>query len=399
LIFAVVVLGCHKETSKAPAADDGCVGAGCVEEAEAALWEGEESAAREPLERLCDEADGFSCFRLGELHQEGRGGPKNLLQAAGYFERACEADHHEGCERRHELAALQDDAVAELKYAIEACEGGRSRGCMTAGESLAEGRSGAADEERAAELFEQACGIGDAEGCRKAGDLLYDPKGTTLNKARAVTAYNSACTGYDGHGCLQLAISFYEGVGTPPMLDKAREHFKDACELGVEDGCHNAKRLANAKNTSMSLEMTTTVETMAVKGIVARDFTCRSTKYGEAGMRESLGALVRHRRAINECVRDGDGVAVGIRWTVSKGRIGEVRSNGKASKRYLGCIAKALKKKGAPGSGKCSAVFLLGDPDKADAAYPLKPKVVAPPEPTPERDQGRTGKSGVIKVE
>ncbi len=400
---AVVVLGCHRETTTVAPEDEGCVGASCVEEAEAALWEGEDSAAREPLQKLCeDDEDAFSCFRLAELYQEGRGGPKDLAKAATSYESSCELDHHEGCERRYEMAAADGDSAVELDFALKACEGGRSFGCMRAGKILNEGRVGARDKARAAELYEQACGIGDADGCTLAGDLLFDPNGTTLVKARTFTAYNSACVGYSGRGCLQAAICFYDGIGVPPNIDKARSHFKDACELGVADGCHNAKRLATAKDTSADLELTTEAETMAEKGLVARELSCQSTKYGEAGLRATLGALARRRRALNECVKDGDGVAVGIRWSFSKGKITELRSNGKASKREVGCIAKELRKKSAPGIGKCSAVLLLGDPDKADAAYPVKPKTPEPTEATPEKtpaNTGRTGKSGVIKVQ
>jgi len=376
------------------------MGAGCVEEVEAALWEGEEEAALEPLERLCDEDnDAFSCFRLAVLYEEGSGGQKDIRKAAHYFERACELDNEEGCERRFELAARQADTEAELDYAKKACEGGRPLGCMASAAILNEGRVGARDKEQAVELYEKACGVGDADGCAMAGDLLFDPKGTTLDKARALTAYSSACVGYSGRGCLQLAVCFFEGIGAPQNIDKARTHFKDACELGIEDGCHNAKRLAGS---SRSLQLTTQAETMTERRIVARDLSCLSSQYGESGLRSSLGAVARHRRALNECIKDGHGAAVGIRWTFKNGRIREVRGNGKGTKRYVGCVAKALRKKGAPGSGKCSAVLLLGDAELADAAYPIKPKVEEPAPaaaPTGGKNSGRSGRSGVVTVD
>ncbi len=377
------------------------MGAGCIEEAEAALWEGEEEAAREPLERLCDDDDdAFSCFRLAVLHEEGLGGPKDIKKAGRYFERACELDNEEACERRFELAARQADTTAELEFAKKACEGGRPLGCMTSAAILNEGRAGARDKEQAIELYEKACGVGDADGCAMAGDLLFDPNGTTLNKARALTAYGSACVGYSGRGCLQLAVCFYEGIGAPQNIDKARTHFKDACELGVKDGCHNAKRLAGS--SSISLELTSEAETLTERRIVAREISCLSSQYGESGLRTSLGAIARHRRALNECIKEGKGAAVGIRWTFKNGRIREVRGNGKGSKRYVGCVAKALRKKGAPGSGKCSAVLLLGDPELADAAYPIQPKVEEPAPAavtTGGKNPGKSGRSGVVRVD
>ncbi|MCA9662214.1 MAG: sel1 repeat family protein [Myxococcales bacterium] len=403
MTLGLVVFGCHgKEAAKAPD-DEGCVGAGCLEEAEAALWEGDASKAREPLQALCEDEDAFSCFRLAELYQKGEGGPKDLDMAATYFERSCRFLYEEGCERRFELAMEEGDDEAAAEYAHLACEGGRMKGCMTGGDLAMK----ADDKEKAATFYEDACKQGDAEGCTRAGDLLYDPNGSQFNKARALANYNSACVGYEGRGCLQLALCFYEGIGTPKDVEKARVQFKHACELGVDDGCVNEKILTAAKGGDAVLQLTSKSDVVKSRGLEARDVSCQMDKSGQAGLEAALGAVARHRRKLNECIKKG-GAPVGIKWRFEKGEIKTVSGNGKGDKRYAGCVAKELRKGGASGKGSCSAILLLGDVREAAAALPPKepepkPEDAAPEEPKgdgavdPGKISGRSGKSGLVK--
>ncbi|MEZ4380676.1 MAG: tetratricopeptide repeat protein [Nannocystaceae bacterium] len=404
MTLALVVFGCRgKEDAQAPD-DGGCVGAGCVEEAEAALWEGDASKAREPLQALCqEEEEAFSCFRLAELYQKGEGGPKDLDKAATYYERSCRFLYEEGCERRYELAVNDGvgDAEVAAEYAHLACEGGRMKGCMMGGDLAIK----AGDKDKAATFYEDACKQGDAEGCTLAGDLLFDPAGTQFNKARALANYNSACVGYEGRGCLQLALCFYEGIGTPKDVDKARVQFKHACELGVEDGCVNEKILVAAKGDGAVLQLTSESDVVTSGKLEAREVNCRMDKSGQAGLESALGAVARHRRKLNECIKKG-GAPVGLKWHFEKGEIKTVQSNGKGDKRFAGCVAKELRKKGASGKGTCSAILLLGDAAEAAAALPPKeePKPEAAPEPAkgdgavdPGKISGRSGKSGLGK--
>ncbi|MGB1017215.1 MAG: tetratricopeptide repeat protein, partial [Nannocystaceae bacterium] len=198
--------GCHKEQTAAP--DDGsCSGSSCVERAEAALWEGRDKEAREPLLALCDEdSDSFSCLRLADLYRDGKGGPKDLKAAAEYYEKSCELDLKEACERRFELARDQGDTDVALTFATQACEGGRPYGCMAAGPMLV----AAGKREEAIASFEKGCELGEAGSCSAAGDLLYDPKGSKYDNGQALSNYIHACQGYDGHGCLRAGIFFHD---------------------------------------------------------------------------------------------------------------------------------------------------------------------------------------------
>ncbi len=374
-------LSCKPKEEVVAPVDEGCEGASCVEEAEAAMWEGNPEAAMEPLRKSCepeDEAgDPISCFNLAKLYYSGEGGEKDLEKSARFYELACELTHEESCELRMDLArndGVGDEDVA-MTYALKGCEGGRSKACMGAADMERAKLTGAAGEDklRAAELYEKACALGDGDGCAWAGDLLFnpDPKSDFEHKARALAAYNSACVGYNGHGCLQLALCMYHGIGTNPSVERARDQFKNACELGVEDGCVNQKRIDSAGGKEVTLRLTTKRDTVVANGFEAHNLSCKMDEFGDDGIQDSVAAVARHRRKLDKCLKKG-GAPVGIRWTFEKGRVKEVRGNGKGGKRYVGCVAKALRKKSAPGTGKCSGILLLGDLEEARAALPPK---------------------------
>ncbi|MCA9716536.1 MAG: sel1 repeat family protein [Myxococcales bacterium] len=399
ITLSLAVFACKPKEEVVAPVDDSCRGATCVEEAEAALWEGNAAAAMEPLRKSCepedDKGDAISCFNLAGLYYDGKGGEKSIEKSAKYFELACELTHEEACERRYELArkdGVGDDEVA-MTYALKACEGGRRLGCMGAAE-IERARMGE-DKLKAAELYEKACALGEADGCAWAGDLLFnpDPKSNFEYKARALTAYNSACVGYNGHGCLRLALCMYHGIGTNPSVERARDQFKNACELGVEDGCVNQKRIDAAKGGDVTLRLTTERDELVANGVEAHEISCNMDEFGDEGLRGSLAAIARHKGKLNKCLKE-DGAAVGIRWTFEDGRVKEVRGNGKGAKRYVGCVAKALKKKSVPGTGKCSGILLLGDQDVARAALP--PKQPKPDATTPAVD--KPPEKGVLKA-
>ncbi len=375
-------LSCKPKEEVVAPVDEGCEGASCVEEAEAAMWEGNPEAAMEPLRKSCepedDVGDPISCFNLGKLYQSGEGGEQDLEKSAKFFELGCELEHAESCELRMDLArndGVGDGEVA-MTYALKGCEQGRSKACMGAGDMARAKLTGAEGEDKVkvAELYEKACGLGDGDGCAWAGDLLFnpDPKSDFEHKARALAAYNSACVGYNGHGCLQLALCMYHGIGTNPSVERARDQFKNACELGVDDGCVNQKRIDAAGGKEVTLRLTTERDTVvANNGFEAHDLSCKMDEFGDEGIRDSVAAVARHKGKLNKCLKKG-GAPVGVRWTFEKGRVKEVRGNGKGGKRYVGCVAKALRKKSMPGTGKCSGILLLGDLEAARAALPPK---------------------------
>jgi TPR repeat protein len=356
--------GCQK--SGTPVAEPtGCFGARCVEEAEAALYYGDDAAAREPLALVCEKGDGFQCFRLAALYEEGRGGPVDLAKAAKAFEDACAADYSEGCERRYELAAKQEGgAEVELEFAIKACEGARRSGCTYAGDMMRDGRGVATDRARAADLYEKGCGLGDVDGCVRAGDLLLDPALPWESQARGIAAYIGGCVGYNSYACVRVGVAMYEGTGMPPTPDRAAAQFKKACEMSDEDGCHLTKQLEEAGGKTVALELTSTASVVQSGDLIAHELACRSSARGEEALRKALAGLSAFKPALDACTKSG--VAVKMEWRSEKGKISGVKIP--EDKRLAGCVSAALRKARTPPILRCEGLILLGAPEEAAAA-------------------------------
>lgn len=366
LALLLVIAGCHKAEPVQPPADDGsCFGATCVERAEAAMYYGDHESAREPLTAVCEKGDGFQCFRLAELHHHGRGGPVDLDKAAALYEQACTHEHPEGCEQRHELArAGKGGPEVELDFALKACVGERPLGCMRAGEQMNAGRGVERDVPRAVELYERACKFGEVAGCTSAGELLYDPKGPAEAKARALSAFSSACVGHSGYGCLRMAIALHEGVGVPRDVERARAQFTRACEFSEQDGCHNAKLLAEAGGKPITLELTTAAPQIGQGGLEARDITCRMNQQGQPVLDDVMSRVARFKRSLDRCVKDG-GVVLTVSWDFEKGHVEDARVRGRASSKVTKCVGWTLRKARMPATGTCQALLLLGEPGAA----------------------------------
>lgn len=344
--------------------EEGCTGARCVEQAEAAMYYGDYMAAREPLVTACEMGDGFQCDRLAALWHHGQGGPVNLVTAAKYYEEGCAKEFPEACERRALLAAEGHGTPAiELEYWTKTCEGRRQIGCVRAGQQLSAGRGVDKDIEKAVAIYLTGCDLGDTDGCNGAGDLLLaDPKPRADAKTRALAAFISSCVGHSGYGCLKVGIALHDGIGAPKDIEKARMHFTKACEWNEKDGCHAVKQLEASGGKPVVLELTTAAAELGRDGLESRLVTCRMNEQGQGALGDMIGRLARHKRKLDECAENG--AAVKVSWEFERGKVKEARARGKAYKTNK-CVTDLLKKMRMPTVGTCEAVLLLGEPEGA----------------------------------
>jgi len=366
--ITLALAACHRQQSTGPVVDDGpCTGARCVEQAEAAMYYGDAASAREPLEAVCENKDGFACYRLAELHQHGRGGPMDLAQAVDLYARSCELAYGEGCERRAELAAAGEGGPeVELEFAVKACERDRPLACLRGANQLNTGRGVERDTIKAIDLFQKACGLAELDGCTAAGDLLSDPEGTPEAKARSYAAYNTACKRHNAYGCLKVGMAFHEGIGVPASPDAARTHFARACEFADEDGCRAEKLLAEANGKRVTIELSTKAAELAMGGLEARTLSCVMSDHGLPALEEMLAGVAEHKAALDGCVQSG--AAIAVTWEFAGGKVRAAKVTDEVPKKQAQCIASALRKAKLATSGSCKAVLLLGDPSAAEKA-------------------------------
>ncbi|WAS95616.1 tetratricopeptide repeat protein [Nannocystis punicea] len=324
--------------------------------------------AREPLKAVCEKNDGFQCFRLAELYQNGRGGPVDLPKAAEVYEKSCAADYPEACERRSDMARDGTGTPAiELEYAIKACTGGRPAACTRAGQQLSAGRGVEADQTQAIDLYQQGCKLGDIDGCTGVGDILLAPDSSAEAKMRGVTAYINACIGHSAYGCFKAGLAFHDGTGTKRDVVKAEQHFARACEWQHDDSCHVVKQLAEAAGKPVELELTTKAAELGAGGLETRDVSCRMSEQGVPALAKVIAGVAKSKDSLDSCAKEG--AAIAVRWAFEDGKLREAKVVGKAPKQLKECVSYVLRKKAKYArTGTCQAVLLVGDPDGAAKA-------------------------------
>ena len=98
------------------------------------------------------------------------------------------------------------------------------------------------DEQRAAQIWQQACETGETRGCARIGFLYQSGKGVEQDDAKAAKFYEKNCDTGDLAGCDSLA-SLYQNSGEQA---EAAAIFERACEKGFGLSCYNPGQIYEA---------------------------------------------------------------------------------------------------------------------------------------------------------
>ena len=72
-------------------------------------------------------------------------------------------------------------------------------------------------------------------------DLEYDCGVRIMRNqySEAFTFCQKACNLNEGSGCFALGYFYMDGVGVRQNYQTAKEYYRKACDLGVQEGCDN----------------------------------------------------------------------------------------------------------------------------------------------------------------
>lgn len=131
--------------------------------------------------------------------------------------------------RTEDLAKCADDAC---KKAVEET----FQACKSLCKTVAQGPGKSQNEQ--ADDAEKKCQKGDAESCATIGGAyLLGKGGKEKNEAKGIELVKKACEGKSAFGCEIYARVFDDGRGAPVDKEKAKELFKQSCDLGGGGGC------------------------------------------------------------------------------------------------------------------------------------------------------------------
>lgn len=164
----------------------------------------DDNEARALLQKGCDGNDTKSCFNLGLMAMNGRGGGKDLALASKSWEKGCADADGDSCNL---LGDTQREEPKQFALYSKGCEGGS----------------------------DAACG--------KAGKMLLDGKGTSKDAAKGADFLKRACNGRVGSACADLGLMSETGKDAPKSAAIAKSLYFRGCILGNAEACVNQGRL------------------------------------------------------------------------------------------------------------------------------------------------------------
>jgi TPR repeat protein len=199
-----------------------------------------------------------SCYALGKLVADAKGGPKDPARAAELFEIACRPDIN-----NPSGGPQVPDACVDLAYALYDGEGIREdaeravellgtscngtppdlRACTLLGKAHAEGKGvKKADEAVALGLFTKTCEAKHADACVEGGNLvLAGKKAKELPDAAAF--FEKGCDIDARKGCFELAQLHAEGKFPGASDQRASGYYQKTCNIDPTRGCFEAAKM------------------------------------------------------------------------------------------------------------------------------------------------------------
>lgn len=214
---------------------DSKVGVACIYVGLYFVSENDTQSAKLWLNEACELDDMFSCSVLGQIYL----GEKNYTQAFRFFTKTCETELALSCNElgyfyENGRAVKQNGAKALALY-TRACEMGNNNGCANAGGMYVNGVGIKKDLVKARSFLSKGCELGSAQACFNLGVMRANEKGENKDEAKALDLYEKACDLNYGNGCLNAGVSYYKRNN----YGKARKLFERGCELDSERACYN----------------------------------------------------------------------------------------------------------------------------------------------------------------
>lgn len=262
----------------------GGYGGSCGPGARLAIDKDDHARAFKLAKKGCDDDEADACFRLGLLHDSGKGVPeKSVETAVKFFEQACKLESPVGCNNLANNKYAGTGTTASKSEAFDlykkACEGNAKElyvdACTKAAKMAAEGDGTTKDVKAALTLYSRACEYKAADSCRmlpafnlqiggklddiakvleaqcKTGfdeacfahaDALSQTE-SEANKRRAYEIFRDACTRKSEVGCIRQADLLANGTGVSKDLAKAEELYKATCDSGYNYACNGLGNL------------------------------------------------------------------------------------------------------------------------------------------------------------
>ncbi len=248
----------------------------------------------------CDGGDALACNSLGGLSERGDGVSANAGNAVALYKNSCEhLRNGAGCVKlgvmHWEGRGVPKNPSLAAQSFLDGCEAGEPLGCFNLSRAYLDGTGEPQDFVQAYSYADRACTGHVPDACVDVATAKIGGKGVAKDVAGGLMQLETACKAKEPLSCVKLMKLYAKGQGrdVPVDLTHARAAAKKACDLGSSDGCTGQSALAKVTSTG-----TTTAEAaqMLEDGCNAGQLrTC--VMLGQTLMNGS-GGVVDRRRAI-----------------------------------------------------------------------------------------------------
>ena len=177
------------------------------------------------------------------LLSDGRKLPRDPINAARSFKRACDTGMTTACSSVMNLVKTDGDDVL-----LQFCNQGDGESCYMLGSLYYGGDGVGRNLEYSAALFQRSCAAGFTRGCGQIGESYLFGEGVPKDIAKARQILENACDKGYGPGCFNVGIMHRQGIATPKNEPLAEARFRQGCDLGDREACQALKRPSPAAN-------------------------------------------------------------------------------------------------------------------------------------------------------
>lgn len=189
----------------------------------------------------CDAGEPLGCFNLSVFQASGRGGPRDLVGAYTYADRACARGAPLGCVRVAQATILGEGVAKDTTGGVgqldAMCTGGEVEGCKALCTLYDRGLGDVqAEEGKSADYLKKACDLHDDVSCsiwklQKTEDL------TATTPARINALLRNQCNAGNMKSCEKLGRNLISGTGAPKDEVAGAEYLAKACSGGEATAC------------------------------------------------------------------------------------------------------------------------------------------------------------------
>lgn len=166
------------------------------------------------LKAKAESGDAASQFNLGEAYRNGRGGPKDLVQAVKWYRKAAD----------------QGNALAQVSLGLIYTQGGWQVVKTNSGESVEAVIP--QDNNEAVKWYRKAADQGNASGQWALGDCYQNGEGVSKDINQAIALYQKAADQGEPNAEYSLACAYGVGIGVPQDFSQAAMWLQKSAEQG-----------------------------------------------------------------------------------------------------------------------------------------------------------------------